>query len=116
VLRPGGLFVANIADGPPLEYTARLVAGARRVFGEVLIRADPAVGKRRFGNVVVAASVSDLPTQQVIRRAHAAYLPISVTSGAKLDALVGAAAPWTDADSARSPCAPEHAWRIGGGQ
>lgn len=114
VLRPGGLFVANVADAPPLSYTARFIAGLRSVVGQVLIRSDPAVRKRRFGNVLVAASTSPLPTSQVIRRAHAAYLPVTVMSGNELDQLVGAAKPWTDADSARSPCAPEQAWRIGG--
>lgn len=116
VLRPGGLFVANVADGAPLGYTARLVAGVRRVFDQALIRSDPAVRKRRFGNVVVAASSSELPTSEVVRRAHAAYLPIAVVAGDELDRLVGAAKPWTDADSSRSPSAPESAWRIGGGQ
>ncbi len=113
VLRAAGLYVANIADQPPLDYTRRFVAGVRDVFGEVLIRTDPAVRKRRFGNVVVAASRSALPTAQVVRRARSAMMPTVVVSGPELVRLVGTAKPWTDDDSARSPRTPELTWRIG---
>lgn len=113
-LRPGGLFLANVSDRPPLDWGRRFLAGVRRVFDDVLVRTDPLVLKRRFGNLVVSASVSPLPTEQVVARARSAYLPTVVVSGPDLTRLVGAADPWTDADAAASPLAPDDAWRIEG--
>lgn len=112
VLRPGGLYLANVADRPPLNYTRRLVAAVRSVFGHVLIRTDPAVRTRRFGNLVVAAAASPLPDRQVMRLAHAAMLPTTVITGDELDRFVGTATPLTDADSARSPHTSDTTWRI----
>ena len=64
VLRPDGLLIANIADGPPLEYLRRVVAGVRTVLPDVLLVSDPAVLKgRRYGNVVLAASRTPLPSR-----------------------------------------------------
>lgn len=114
VLRPGGLFVANVADGPPLAYVRRFVAGLQGVFGHVLIRLDPAVRTKRFGNVVVAASGARLPAADLTSRARRAALPTTVVAGVELDRLVGGAAPWTDDDSARSPRTSELTWRVGG--
>ena len=113
VLRPTGLFLANIADQPPLDYTRRLVAGARSVFRHVLLRTETSVRKRRFGNVVVVASNARLPTEQVLRRAQSAVEPITVVTGLDLVRLAETAKPWTDADRARSPRTPELTWRIG---
>jgi spermidine synthase len=115
VLRPGGLFVANIADGPPLDYTRRLLAGLRGVFGHILVRTDPAVRKKRFGNLVVAAATVALPTAELVRRAHGAMLPTTVLSGPELERLVATARPWTDLDSSGSPQPSELTWRIDGG-
>ncbi len=116
VLRGDGLFLLNIADGPPLDYTRRVLAGLRQVFASVLVRTDPAVLRpRRFGNLVVAASPVALPVQEVTRRAHGAPFPTSVVSGPRLAGLVGQAKPLTDADPQRSPHPVELAWRVDGG-
>ena len=114
VLRSGGLFVANIADGPPLDYTRRVLAGVRTVFGHVLVRSDPAVRKKRFGNLVVAASTRPLPTTELVRLAHGAMLPTAVVAGDELDRLVATAKPFTDTGSSLSP-QPSDTWRIEGG-
>ncbi len=114
VLRRGGLFLANVADGPPLDYTRRLLAGVRAVFGHVLIRSDPAVRTKRFGNVVVAASTTRLPTRELVRLAHGAMMPTAVVAGAELDRMTATARPYTDADSSASP-QPTDTWRIDGG-
>lgn len=116
VLRPDGLLLVNIADGPPLAYTRSLLAALRQVFAHVLVRTDPAVLKpRRFGNLVVAASAVPLPTAEVTRRAHGAPFPTTVAHGERLARLVGGAAPLTDADPQRSPHPVELAWRVDGG-
>jgi spermidine synthase len=115
VLAPGGVIIANVADGGPVTYTRRLVAALRSVFTDVLVRADPAVLKgRRFGNVVLAASGDDLPVAELSRRAAGAMFPQRVVSGAELTDLVREAAPLSAADPMRSPAPPDEIWRVGG--
>jgi spermidine synthase len=112
VLRPAGVLLANVADGPPLTFTRRFVAAIRTVLPEVLVIADPAVLKgRRFGNIVIAASRSGLPVAAVQRASAAAPFPRS----AVLDFGFGAQ-PLTDADGLRSPQPPDELWRVGHGQ
>jgi spermidine synthase len=109
VLRPGGVMLANAADGPPLTYSRRLAATLRTALPEVVFVADPAVVKgRRFGNVVLAAAKSGLPVAAIRRAAAAASFPRSVTAG-----FGRTARPLTDADPLRSPQPPDALWRVG---
>jgi len=58
VLRPGGLYLANVADRPPLSLARSEVATARAAFGagNVALVAEPSVLRgRRYGNLVLAA-------------------------------------------------------------
>jgi SAM-dependent methyltransferase len=109
VLRPDGVFLANVADGPPLTYSQRLAATARAVFPGALVVGDAGVTKgRRFGNLVLVAGRAGLPTDAIRRAAAAAPFPRSVVvtygRGAK---------PLRDADSLRSPEPPDALWRVG---
>ncbi|MFN2560145.1 MAG: spermidine synthase [Jatrophihabitans sp.] len=109
VLRADGIFLANIADGPPVTYTRRLLATVRAVLPHTLVIAEPAVRKgRRYGNVVVAASRTALPVAEVQRASARAAFPRTVTTG-----LAGGAKPLTDGDQMRSPQPPDAMWRIG---
>ena len=57
VLRPGGVYVANVADGPPLRFARGQVATLRAVFRHVCLLAEPGTLRgRRFGNLVAVAS------------------------------------------------------------
>jgi spermidine synthase len=113
VLRPGGVLLANIPDGPPLAYLRRVLATLRDQFANLLIVADNAVLRgRRFGNLVVAASTQPLPEDEVARAAAAAAFPRRTRGGAELTKWVGGARPFTATDSSRSPAPPEHSWRI----
>ncbi|MGH8960767.1 MAG: spermidine synthase [Jatrophihabitantaceae bacterium] len=115
VLRPAGLLLVNVADGPPLTFTRRLVATLRAELPELIVRADPSVLKaRRFGNIVLAASRAALPVAAVSRAASAAMFPQRVLSGAELTDFVAGAAPLTDAEPMRSPAPPDELWRVGG--
>ncbi|TNY35834.1 spermidine synthase [Thermomonospora catenispora] len=70
VLRPEGVYLANIADGRGLEFARRMVATLRGVFAHTLLLADPGVLRgRRFGNLVLAASDAELPDAELTRRA-----------------------------------------------
>jgi spermidine synthase len=109
VLRPSGVFLANVADGPPVLYSRRFAATVRAVLPETLVLADPSVVKgRRFGNVVVAAARSGLPVATVRRAAAAAPFPRTVTLDFGRDAR-----PLADGDPMRSPQPPDEMWRVG---
>ncbi len=115
VLRPAGVLLVNVADGPPGVFVQRLVSTLRGALPAVLLIADPAVLKRRrFGNLVLAASRDELPVAEVTRAARAAAFPHRVLGGPELAAFAGGAAPLTDADPMRSPPPPEEMWRVGG--
>ncbi|MGB3374144.1 MAG: fused MFS/spermidine synthase, partial [Microbacterium sp.] len=63
LLSPTGVLLVNVADGPGLAFARRQVATAMAVFADVALLADTQVLKgRRFGNLVLAASATDLPT------------------------------------------------------
>jgi spermidine synthase len=110
ILRPEGSYLANITDGTGLPFARRFLATLREVFPEVLLLADPAVLKgRRFGNLVFAASATDLPTAEIARRTASAAFPARCVHGAELRKLAGRAAPITDEDRPPSPQPPEDA-------
>ena len=107
VLRPAGVFLANIADGPGV-YSRRFSGTVRTHLRQALVVADPAVLKgRRFGNLVIAAARSGLPVADVQRAVARAPLPrvVSVGYGAQ-------GRPMTDAEAVRSPAPPEETWRV----
>jgi len=57
VLRPGGVYLANCADRPPLTTTRAEVATLADVFADVAVVAEPALLRGRgYGNVVLAAT------------------------------------------------------------
>jgi spermidine synthase len=115
VLRPSGVLLVNVADGPPGLFVRRLVSTLAAVLPSVLLSADPAVLKgRRFGNVVLAASRAELPIAAVTRAASAAAFPRRVLSGADVITFARGAAPLSDANPMRSPQPPEEIWRVGG--
>src|SRR5919199_1095281 len=69
VLRPGGVYTANVADGPPLAFARGQVATLRAVFADVCLVAEPGTLRgRRFGNLVAVASDGELPVAALTRR------------------------------------------------
>ncbi|MDQ6848520.1 MAG: hypothetical protein M3070_00725, partial [Actinomycetota bacterium] len=115
VLRADGVLLANLADGPPLQFARRVVAALESALPNVLIRADAAVLRgRRFGNLVLAASRTELPVGELYRIAAGATFPQRVVSGAALRGFVAGAVPLTDASAMRSPPPPDEIWRVGG--
>jgi spermidine synthase len=109
VLRPGGVLLANVADGPPVTYSRRLFATVHATLPETLVIAEPAVLKgRRYGNVVIAAGRSPLPVDEVRRASARAAFPRTVTAR-----FSGNEKLLTDADPMRSPAPPDELWRVG---
>ncbi len=57
VLRPGGLYVANLADAAPFRFLASQLATFAAVFPQLALVAEPAVLRgRRFGNILLLAA------------------------------------------------------------
>jgi spermidine synthase len=107
VLRPTGVLLVNVGDGPPLTYSRRLTATVREQLPSLLLTTEPGVLKgRRFGNIVLAASAGALPADHIRRAAARAPFPRVVVNG------LGDAEPFTDADPMRSPAPPEETWRV----
>jgi spermidine synthase len=104
LLAPTGILLVNIADGPGLAFARRQVATVSSVFPEVALLADTQVLKgRRFGNLVVAASASALPTEWLPRMLAAGPHPAKIAQGAEVAAFAEGARLVTDADAVASP-------------
>jgi spermidine synthase len=107
VLRPGGLYTANVADGPPLAFARAQVATLRAVFAEVCLVAEPGTLRgRRFGNLVAVASDGELPIAALTRRCAGDPMPSRVVDGPDLDRFAGRARPVTDEAAQPSPVPP----------
>jgi spermidine synthase len=107
VLRPGGCYAANVADGPPLRFARGQVATLRAVFGHVCLLAEPGTMRgRRFGNLVAVASDRELPLAALTRACARDPMPSRVVDGEDLARFTGRAAPVTDAVAQPSPEPP----------
>ena len=116
VLRPSGVFLANLSDEPGMAWAGRAIETFRAVLPHALVVAGQEVLKgRRFGNIVLFASArSEAIDGDAVRRAAArALFPTGVRAGEALARFTRGADPFTDADAERSP-EPPHlgAWRV----
>ncbi|MGM7421386.1 MULTISPECIES: spermidine synthase [unclassified Cellulosimicrobium] len=104
VLRPGGVYLVNCADRPPLTTARRETATLAAAFGEascaedrVAAIAEPAQLKgRRYGNVVLAAvragsGAPSLSSATLARAVRSLAVPARVVTGDELRAFVGTA-------------------------
>jgi spermidine synthase len=108
VLRPDGVYTANVADGPPLRFARGQIATLGSVFRNVCVLAEPGTMRgRRFGNLVAVASDAQLPIDDYVRRCARDPMPARVVHGADLRRFVGTALPVRDADATDSPEPPE---------
>ncbi|MFP5220123.1 MAG: fused MFS/spermidine synthase [Actinomycetes bacterium] len=70
VLRPGGTYVVNVIDNPPLDFARAFTATLRDAFAEVAVLAPAAsLAGDGGGNLVVVASDAGLPVEELARRA-----------------------------------------------
>ena len=107
VLRSGGWYAANIADGPPLRHLRSQIATVRSVLAEAVLVADPAVlRRRRHGNAVLLAADGPLPVAELTRRAAGDPFPARLHHGRELDDFTGGAAVVTDATAVAPPAPP----------
>ncbi|MEU1281479.1 fused MFS/spermidine synthase [Streptomyces sp. NPDC005805] len=114
VLRPGGVYAANLADGAPFAFLRSQLATFAAVFTELALIAEPPVLKgRRFGNAVLVAARVPLDLAGLSRRAAADAFPARVEHGPALARFTGNARPVRDADAVASPEPPAGAFGIG---
>jgi spermidine synthase len=108
VLRPGGVYAANVADGPPLRFARAQVATLRSVFRHVCLLAEPGILRgRRFGNLVAVASDAELPIADFTRRCARDPMPSRVVHDEDLQHFAGTARPVHDVDAVASPEPPD---------
>jgi spermidine synthase len=86
VLRPGGVYVLNVIDGPAQDFLAAEAATIRGSFPHVEVVLGPAAADGRLGNSVIIASDRSLP----------AFDPDGGAVVADLDAFVDGAMTLTD--------------------
>jgi hypothetical protein len=97
-LRDGGLYVVNVADGPPLAHARSQVATLAAVFAQAMLIAEPGVLRgRRTGNLVLVAGDGPLPAGLVTRRVAADPFMARVVAGTELARFASGAVPVTDA-------------------
>lgn len=103
VLRPGGRYVANIADGGPLATVRSQLTNLRSAFPYVcLLAPDEILRGRRSGNVVLAASDTPLPVDPLLRHLAADLSPCRVIDGDDLHDFAAGAPGFSDTDAAPS--------------
>lgn len=107
VLRPGGVYLVNVADGFRLPFARRVAATVRSVFRHTLLMGDPGVLRgRRFGNLIVAASQEPLPAAELTRRAAGGIVRARVMDGGDLAAFCAGAEPLHDGEEIVAPVPP----------
>jgi spermidine synthase len=114
VLRPGGIYLANLADAAPFAFLRSQLATFAAVFEELAVIAEPGVLRgRRFGNAVLVAAHRPFDVAPLARRTAADAFPARVEHGAGLRDFTGGAEPVHDENAVPSPEPPDGAFTIG---
>ena len=88
VLRPGGLFAANVIDAPPLPAARALARVLADTFDHVgVVTARKVLRGRQGGNVVLVAAQRGLPGRELAARAVRGPAPELVLTGAEARAF-----------------------------
>lgn len=94
VLRPDGLYLANVADSGDLGTLRSEVATLRHVFRHAAMVAEPAaLRRRRWSNAVLVGAQAPLPVAALVRRLSSGAIPARVVHGAALVAFTAGARP-----------------------
>ncbi|WP_264203694.1 spermidine synthase [Streptomyces bambusae] len=114
VVRPEGIYAANLADGAPFDFLRSQLANFATAFAHLALVAEPAVMRgRRFGNVLLLASHAPLDLAALARRCAADAFPARVEEGSALARMMRGATPVGDVDAVPSPPPPEGAFSLG---
>lgn len=114
VLRPGGHYTANLADGAPFAFLRSQLATFAEAFEELALIAEPSVLRgRRFGNAVLIAAHHPIDIGTLARRTASDVFPARVEHGDALRRFIGDARPVRDGEAVPSPEPPDGAFSIG---
>lgn len=98
VLRPGGIYLANVADAPPLHALRAELATISSLLPHVALVGETAMLRgRRYANAVVVASPRALPLTALQRRVSSGAVAARLVHGDRLTDLAGASTPLRDA-------------------
>lgn|SRR5690625_5228403 len=102
-----GVYLANLADNPPLPVARREAATVSSVFEHTAVIAEPGVLRgRRYGNVVLLGAHRPWPTGEIARRLRTLAPTARLVHGRDLADFIGSALPFSD------PPEPQQ-WRAG---
>jgi hypothetical protein len=97
VTRPGGVYVQNVIDYPPLRFVRSELATVAAEFRHVAVVAPPAALAGQEGaNFLIVASDSPLPLDAIRTRLVDLREGAALLAGAELTAFVGEALVLTD--------------------
>jgi hypothetical protein len=97
VLKPGGVYAQNVIDYPPDRFIKAELATVADVFPHVaLIAPADALSGEVGSNFVIVASRSPLPLGALRDALDLVREPVTLLSGAELDAFAGDARVLTD--------------------
>ena len=103
-LAPGGIVALNIADGPGLAFARGQAATLMLVLPEVAALAETGVLKgRRFGNVVLVGSATELPLEWMPRLMARGPHPATVVARDDLSRWIAGAPVVSDQTAVPSP-------------
>ena len=92
VLRPGGIYAANIIDYPPLDLARAQLATFAEVFEHVAVYGPSSrIAGTSGGNVILLASDEPLPEEGLLRANEAHGGTDELAAGMAAEAFVGAA-------------------------
>ncbi|MBC7725432.1 MAG: fused MFS/spermidine synthase [Burkholderiaceae bacterium] len=104
LLAPDGVVCVNVADGPGLGFARGQAATLMSAIGNVAALAETQILKgRRFGNIVLVGSRSELPLEWMPRLLAGGPHPSKVVAGRELTDWIAGAAIATDATAIPSP-------------
>jgi SAM-dependent methyltransferase len=100
VLRPGGVYLLNVIDYPPLAFARAETATLLKAFDDVALMAlPPALAGKDGGNLVLVASDRPIPVAALLSRAGARGEPSSVIGRAEVERFAGQAQVLIDNDA-----------------
>jgi spermidine synthase len=100
VLRPGGVYLLNVIDNPPLALARAETATLLAAFKDVVLMAPPdIIAGEDGGNLVLVASDSPMPVEALLTRAARRDEPDSVIGRAAVERFAGDAQILTDDDA-----------------
>lgn len=114
LLKPDGVIVANVADGPGLVFARGQAATMLAATGHVAALAETQILKgRRFGNIVLVGSVGELPLEWMPRLLAGGPHPSKVVAEDELRDFIAGASIVTDATAVQSPPPAKNVFQVG---